>query len=104
MLERRIHQVRASGHGAAQQRLLDLVHGLDYGRLALSYNHSKETADTERRLSLHDEIDVEDWDEAVDGPVTFEPVGGRDPDERKAFWETPRALLTAVFSEDDGQS
>ena len=77
---------------------------LDDGRLALIYNHSKATADTERRLSLYDEIDDEGLDEAVDGPVAFEPVVGRGPGERKAFWGTPRAPLTVAISEDGGQS
>lgn len=62
---------------------------LDDGRLALIYNHSTASTDTERRLSLYDEIDDESLDEAVDGPVAFEPVVGRDSDERKAFWGTP---------------
>lgn len=61
---------------------------LDNGRLALIYNHSKATEDTERRLSLYDEIDDEGLDEAVDGPVAFEPVVGRDADEQNAFWGT----------------
>lgn len=77
---------------------------LDDGRLALIYNHSKADADTERRLSLYDEIDDEGLDEAVDGPVAFEPVAGRDADERKAFWGTPRAPLTVAISEDGGRS
>lgn len=77
---------------------------LEDGRLALIYNHSKAGADTERRLSLYDEIDDEGLDEAVDGPVAFEPVVGRDPNERKAFWGTPRAPLTVAISEDGGQS
>ncbi len=77
---------------------------LDDGRLALIYNHSRATAETERRLSLYDEIDDEGLDEAVDGPVAFEPLIGRDPNERKAFWGTPRAPLTVAISEDEGHS
>lgn len=77
---------------------------LDDGRLALIYNHSRATADTERRLSLYDEIDDEGLDEAVDRPVAFEPLVGRDAGERKAFWGTPRAPLTVAISADGGQS
>lgn len=77
---------------------------LDQGRMALIYNDSKAAADAECHLSFHDEIDDEGWDETVDGPVAFEPLAGRDSDERKAFGGTPRAPLTMAISEDGGSS
>ncbi|PRA04415.1 glycosyl hydrolase [Arthrobacter sp. MYb229] len=76
------------------------------GRLALIYNHSRANAETERRLSLYDEIDDEGLDEQVDGPVAFEPepAEGEGVTKPKAFWGTPRAPLTVAISEDGGQS
>ena len=75
---------------------------LDDGRLALIYNHSQADAQTERRLSLYDEIDDEGLDGSVDGPVAFEPKPEEDSSKRKAFWGTPRAPLTVAISEDNG--
>ncbi len=74
------------------------------GRLALIYNHSQATAQTERRLSLYDEIDDEGLDGSVDGPVVFEPVPTADSETKKAFWGTPRAPLTVAISSDQGAS
>jgi len=77
---------------------------MDDGRLALIYNHSQADEQTERRLSLYDEIDDEGLDSSVDGPVVFEPVATGDSGERKAFWGTPRAPLTVAISSDLGRS
>lgn len=77
---------------------------LDDGRLALIYNHSRASAETERRLSLYDEIDDEGLDEGVAGPVAFEPAPGDGDTKPKAFWGTPRAPLTVAISEDGGRS
>ncbi|ALG30462.1 glycosyl hydrolase [Glutamicibacter halophytocola] len=74
------------------------------GRLALIYNHSQATEQTERRLSLYDEIDDEGLDSSVDGPVVFEPVATGEPGVQKAFWGTPRAPLTVAISSDQGRS
>ena len=76
------------------------------GRLALVYNHSRAEADTERRLSLYDEID-DDGLAAEQGQLT-EPdpsvSAGTDDVGRRAFWGTPRSPMTLAISEDSGRS
>ncbi|MDR6504856.1 exo-alpha-sialidase [Arthrobacter oryzae] len=85
------------------------------GRLALVYNHSRAEENTERRLSLYDEIDddglAEEQGQLADaqvGPAL--PAGGAFPGdsaagaERKAFWGTPRSPMTLAISEDSGRS
>jgi predicted neuraminidase len=83
------------------------------GRLALVYNHSRAEENTERRLSLYDEID-DDGLAAEQGQITepAAPAGGAVPGgavsgdggERKAFWGTPRSPMTLAISEDSGRS
>jgi predicted neuraminidase len=86
------------------------------GRLALVYNHSRAGENTERRLSLYDEID-DDGLAAEQGQLT-EPVpapgagvpgvgapgAGQDDGERRAFWGTPRSPMTLAISEDSGRT
>jgi predicted neuraminidase len=79
------------------------------GRLALVYNHARAEENTERRLSLYDEIDddgLADEQGQVAEPVASEggaaPGGGAG--ERKAFWGTPRSPMTLAISEDSGRS
>lgn len=86
------------------------------GRLALVYNHSRAEENTERRLSLYDEIDDDGLAEeqgqipdAQGGPAA--PAGGSlpggaagDGGERRAFWGTPRSPMTLAISEDSGRS
>jgi len=86
------------------------------GRLALVYNHSRAGANTERRLSLYDEID-DDGLAAEQGQLT-EPVpapgvgapgagasgAGKDAGARGAFWGTPRSPMTLAISEDSGRT
>jgi predicted neuraminidase len=76
------------------------------GRLALVYNHSRAEENTERRLSLYDEID-DDGLAAEQGQLV-EPspsvAAGTDDGERRAFWGTPRSPMTLAISEDSGRS
>ncbi|RAM36583.1 sialidase family protein [Arthrobacter globiformis] len=76
------------------------------GRLALVYNHSRAQANTERRLSLYDEID-DDGLAAEQGQLV-EPspsvAAGTDDGERRAFWGTPRSPMTLAISEDSGRT
>lgn len=75
------------------------------GRLALVYNHSRAGENTERRLSLYDEIDDDGL--AEEQGQLAEPVAGAassDGDERRAFWGTPRSPMTLAISEDSGRS
>ncbi|MBD1543199.1 glycosyl hydrolase [Arthrobacter sp. IA7] len=76
------------------------------GRLALVYNHSRAEENTERRLSLYDEID-DDGLAAEQGQLV-EPspsvAVGTDDGERRAFWGTPRSPMTLAISEDSGRS
>ncbi|MEV7133373.1 exo-alpha-sialidase [Arthrobacter sp. NPDC093128] len=82
------------------------------GRLGLVYNHSRAEENTERRLSLYDEIDDDGLAEEQ-GQITEPavPAGGAltgsataDGGERKAFWGTPRSPMTLAISEDSGRS
>ncbi|MEK0154751.1 sialidase family protein [Arthrobacter oryzae] len=75
------------------------------GRLALLYNHSRAEENTERRLSLYDEIDDDGL--AEEQGQLAEPVPGAASlggDERRAFWGTPRSPMTLAISEDSGRS
>ncbi|MDP9693764.1 UNVERIFIED_ORG: putative neuraminidase [Arthrobacter globiformis] len=76
------------------------------GRLALVYNHSRAEENTERRLSLYDEID-DDGLAAEQGQLV-EPspsaAAGTDDGGRRAFWGTPRSPMTLAISEDSGRS
>lgn len=75
------------------------------GRLALVYNHSRAEENTERRLSLYDEIDDDGL--AEEQGQLAEPVPGAASlggDERRAFWGTPRSPMTLAISEDSGRS
>jgi len=75
------------------------------GRLALVYNHSRAEENTERRLSLYDEID--DAGLAEEQGQLAEPVPGAassDDGTRRAFWGTPRSPMTLAISEDSGRS
>jgi predicted neuraminidase len=76
------------------------------GRLALVYNHSRAEENTERRLSLYDEIDDEGLAEEQ-GQVA-EPVPGAaslgEGGARGAFWGTPRSPMTLAISEDSGRT
>jgi predicted neuraminidase len=75
------------------------------GRLALVYNHSRAEENTERRLSLYDEIDDDGL--AEEQGQLAEPVPGAavaSDGERRAFWGTPRAPMTLAISEDSGRS
>jgi predicted neuraminidase len=76
------------------------------GRLALVYNHSRAEENTERRLSLYDEID-DDGLAAEQGQLTEpDPAAGAQMDDggRRAFWGTPRSPMTLAISEDSGRS
>ncbi len=84
------------------------------GRLALVYNHSRAGKNTERRLSLYDEID-DDGLAAEQGQLTEpvpapgaggvgDPGAGNDGGERRAFWGTPRSPMTLAISEDSGRT
>ncbi|MDQ1056406.1 putative neuraminidase [Arthrobacter globiformis] len=76
------------------------------GRLALVYNHSRAEENTERRLSLYDEID-DDGLAAEQGQLTEpDPAagGGAGDGGRRAFWGTPRSPMTLAISEDSGRS
>ncbi|MDQ0076754.1 sialidase family protein [Arthrobacter oryzae] len=76
------------------------------GRLALVYNHSRAEENTERRLSLYDEIDDDGL--AEEQGQLAEPVPGAaspsDDGARRAFWGTPRSPMTLAISEDSGRS
>ena len=75
------------------------------GRLALVYNHSRAEENTERRLSLYDEIDDDGL--AEEQGQLAEPVPGTavaDDGVRRAFWGTPRSPMTLAISEDSGRS
>ncbi|TLM73228.1 exo-alpha-sialidase [Pseudarthrobacter sp. NamB4] len=74
------------------------------GRLALVYNHSRAQENTERRLSLYDEIDDDGL--AEEQGQLAEPVlaAALADGERKAFWGTPRSPMTLAISEDSGRS
>ena len=79
------------------------------GRLALVYNHAQAEENTERRLSLYDEIDDDGLAEeqgqlpdAQAGPTG--PGPGTDDGGRHAFWGTPRSPMTLAISEDSGRS
>ncbi|WP_461189401.1 sialidase family protein [Arthrobacter sp. Z4-13] len=75
------------------------------GRLALVYNHSRAEENTERRLSLYDEIDDDGL--AEEQGQLAEPVPGAAvavDGERRAFWGTPRSPMTLAISEDSGRS
>jgi predicted neuraminidase len=76
------------------------------GRLALVYNHSRAEENTERRLSLYDEID-DDGLAAEQGQLTEpDPAAGAGTNDggRRAFWGTPRSPMTLAISEDSGRS
>jgi predicted neuraminidase len=74
------------------------------GRLALVYNHSRAGENTERRLSLYDEIDDDGL--AEEQGRLAEPVlaAALADGERKAFWGTPRSPMTLAISEDSGRT
>lgn len=75
------------------------------GRLALVYNHSRAEENTERRLSLYDEIDDDGL--AEEQGQLAEPDASafsEDDGSRKAFWGTPRSPMTLAISEDSGRS
>jgi predicted neuraminidase len=74
------------------------------GRLALVYNHSRAEENTERRLSLYDEIDDDGL--AEEQGQLAEPVPGTSASDggRRAFWGTPRSPMTLAISEDSGRS
>jgi predicted neuraminidase len=68
------------------------------GDIAMVCNDIRAGADTERRLSLYDEIED-------DEPVTASPLGGTEQvPRRKAFWGTPRAPMTIALSRDGGKT
>ncbi len=75
------------------------------GRLALVYNHSQAQENTERRLSLYDEIDDDGLAEEQ-GQLTDPDPGtaAADDGRRRAFWGTPRSPMTLAISEDSGRS
>jgi predicted neuraminidase len=68
------------------------------GDLALVFNDVRAEKDTERRVSLYDEIEDEE------GPATEALASEQDPTKRTAFWGTPRAPLTLAISKDGGQT
>jgi predicted neuraminidase len=68
------------------------------GDLALVFNDSRAGKDTERRVSLYDELEDED------GPAPEATAVQRDPTKRTAFWGTPRAPLTLAVSRDGGRA
>ncbi|WP_104140263.1 exo-alpha-sialidase [Arthrobacter sp. ZGTC131] len=78
------------------------------GRLALVYNHSRAEENTERRLSLYDEIDddglAEEQGQITEPAAPAGVAGSGDGAERRAFWGTPRSPMTLAISEDSGRS
>jgi predicted neuraminidase len=73
------------------------------GRLAMVYNHSRAEENTERRLSLYDEIDDNGLAEEQ-GRLAEPDASSFDDGSRKAFWGTPRSPMTLAISEDSGRS
>ncbi|WP_411375784.1 sialidase family protein [Arthrobacter sp. MPF02] len=75
------------------------------GRLALVYNHSRAQENTERRLSLYDEIDDDGLAEEQ-GQVAEPDASAFSGDDgvKRAFWGTPRSPMTLAISEDSGRS
>jgi predicted neuraminidase len=69
---------------------------LKNGHLALVFNNMSASKNSERRLSLYD--DIEDSDSGS------EPEVPDNPDERKAFWGAPRAPMTIAISTDGGKT
>ncbi len=76
---------------------------LSDGRLALVYNHRRAEENTERRLSLYDEIDDNGLIEAGSEHNAVEAAPSSATG-RTAFWGTPRAPMTLAISEDAGRS
>jgi predicted neuraminidase len=83
------------------------------GRLAMVFNRASAADATQRRESLYDEIEDDDYVENLDktpgqaGFSSFASAGHENaplPDSRRAFWGAPRAPLSIAFSEDDGIS
>ncbi|MDF2051122.1 exo-alpha-sialidase [Arthrobacter sp. Cr_A7] len=74
------------------------------GRLALVYNHSRAGENTERRLSLYDEIDDDGLAEEQGQLAEPDVAAAFDDGSRKAFWGTPRSPMTLAISEDSGRS
>ncbi|TLM86037.1 exo-alpha-sialidase [Pseudarthrobacter sp. NamE5] len=74
------------------------------GRLALVYNHSRAQENTERRLSLYDEIDDDGLAEEQGQLAEPDAAAVADDGSRKAFWGTPRSPMTLAISEDSGRS
>ena len=68
------------------------------GDLALVFNDMRAGKDTERRVSLYDELEDED------GPAPEAAAFPQDRTKRTAFWGTPRAPLTLAMSKDGGQT
>ena len=71
--------------------------GLADGRIVLVFNNVGRTATTERRASLYDEIEDDDFDAATNA-ITAKTSG------REAFWGTPRAPVSLAISDNDGAS
>ncbi|WP_109577289.1 exo-alpha-sialidase [Aminobacter sp. AP02] len=65
------------------------------GRIAIVYNHANASMSDDRRLSLYDEIDGDEPQEAA--PPAASSV-------RKAVWGVPRAPLSLAFSSGGGDS
>jgi predicted neuraminidase len=74
------------------------------GRLALVYNHSRAGENTERRLSLYDEIDDDGLAEEQGQLAEPDVAAAFDDGSRKAFWGTPRSPMTLAISEDSGRT
>jgi predicted neuraminidase len=74
---------------------------LENGHLALVFNNTSATKDTQRRVSLYDEIEDEE-----EIPVAKKPSAEIKlaPNAKKAFWGTPRAPMTIALSEDNGKT
>ncbi|MDR3413969.1 MAG: exo-alpha-sialidase [Formivibrio sp.] len=70
---------------------------LNNGHLAIVYNDSSAAQATERRVSLYDEIEDDDEDNAAASEP--QPTIGK-----TAFWGTPRAPMTLAISEDGGKT
>ncbi|WP_020680534.1 sialidase family protein [Marinobacterium rhizophilum] len=69
---------------------------LHNGHLALVYNHSQADEQTERRVSLYDEIEDEDDSATLPDLANMQ--------QRSAFWGTPRAPMSIALSSDGGRS
>ncbi len=75
---------------------------LSGGRIGMVYNHSNASMSTDRRLSLYDEIEVENT--AVDASSDVAAEKPENKGRGGAIWGVPRAPLSLSISRDGGRS